>query len=239
MVGTYQLACMRIVKASASFTGTSRSPSEATPIPRELNAEFVEAYWRSNGWTDTRWLGQKIPKPPTDLFAYQELLHRVRPDWIIETGTGEGGRALFFASLCDLLGHGNVVSIDERGATDLVVHERIIYVTERAHTEQAADKVRAITDGTANAFVVLGTRTDVPRTMQEFERYAPFVGIGSFVVVEDTVVNGHPVWPGFGNGPHEAVARILARHPEFVQDTAHERHALTFNAGGFLRRVSQ
>jgi cephalosporin hydroxylase len=111
-------------------------------------------------------------------------------------------------------------------------------VKQRPHSEAAADKVREITGATTNAFVVLGSRSDVPRTTQEFERYAPLVPVGSFVVVEDTVVNGHPVWPGFGTGPHEAIARILSRHPEFVQDTGPERHGLTFNPGGFLRRVS-
>jgi cephalosporin hydroxylase len=98
--------------------------------------------------------------------------------------------------------------------------------------------VRAITGEASNALVVLGSRTDVARTTQQFERYASLVPVGSFVVVEDTLVNGHPVWPGFGPGPHEAIARILARHPEFVQDTSRERHGLTFNPGGYLRRVS-
>jgi cephalosporin hydroxylase len=138
-----------------------------------------------------------------------------------------------------LMGHGQIVSIDETAGTERPQHPRIAYVTGRAHTDKASDRVREITNATANAFVVLGSVAEAGRTTQQFERYAPFVSVGSFVVVEHTIVNGHPVWPGFGNGPHEAIPRILARHPEFVQDTSVERHGLTFNPGGFLRRVAQ
>ena len=73
--------------------------------------------------------------------------------------------------------------------------------------------------------------------MREFEGYAPLVPVGSYVVVENTIVNGHPVWPGYGPGPTEAVKRILAKHSDFVGDSSWEKHGLTFNPGGFLRRV--
>jgi cephalosporin hydroxylase len=72
----------------------------------------------------------------------------------------------------------------------------------------------------------------------EFEAYAPLVRVGSYVIVENTIVNGHPVWPGYGPGPLEAVRRILGHHGSFVQDASWEKYGLTFNPGGFLRRVT-
>jgi cephalosporin hydroxylase len=69
-----------------------------------------------------------------------------------------------------------------------------------------------------------------------FEHVCGLVPTGGFVVVENTVVNGRPVAPEHGPGPHEAVVSILGRHPEFVSDPAAERYALTFNRGGYLRR---
>jgi cephalosporin hydroxylase len=72
----------------------------------------------------------------------------------------------------------------------------------------------------------------------QFDAYADLVGPGSYVVVTDTVVNGRPVWPSFGPGPGEAVKQILARHGDFVPDPAMEKYALSFNPGGFLRRVT-
>ena len=85
--------------------------------------------------------------------------------------------------------------------------------------------------------MILGLRCGAPRIVQEFLGLAPLVPVGSYVVVENTIVNGHPVWPGYGPGPTEAVRRILALDGEFVQDTSWEKHGLTFNPGGFLRRI--
>ena len=69
------------------------------------------------------------------------------------------------------------------------------------------------------------------------QAYAPLVPVGSYVVVTDTIVNGHPVWPAFGPGPTEAVKQILSSHGEFVSDSRMEKYSLTFNPGGFLHRV--
>ena len=52
----------------------------------------------------------------------------------------------------------------------------------------------------------------------EFEGLAPLVPVGSYVIVTDTIVNGHPVWPAFGPGPAEAVKKILSQHGDFVAD---------------------
>jgi cephalosporin hydroxylase len=87
--------------------------------------------------------------------------------------------------------------------------------------------------------VVLGSLPGTNLRIEgEFNVYAPLVPIGSYVIVENTIVNGHPVWPGFGPGPLEAVKRILAQHGEFVADTTMERYGLTFNPNGFLKRTS-
>jgi cephalosporin hydroxylase len=218
-------------------TGPDGLPAKPQLLPQELRTTFIEAYWNSLAWQHSSWLGAPLPKAPTDLFVYQELLASIRPDWVIVTGNGAPGRTLFLASVCECLEQGTVVSVGPE-SSDRPVHPRITYVDGAPHDEATAERVREVTAGGAKAFVVLGSRTDVARTTKEFDRYAPLVGTGSFVVVEDTLVNGHPVWAGYGPGPYEALARILARHPEFVQDNGVDRHGLTFNAGGFLRRVS-
>jgi cephalosporin hydroxylase len=61
--------------------------------------------------------------------------------------------------------------------------------------------------------------------------------VGSYVVIEHTIYNGHPVWPGHGPGPNEAAKRMLARHGEFVDDTTLEKYGVTFNPGGYLKRI--
>ena len=77
----------------AHVEGTDGRPVDPIPVPDELRMSFIDAFWRSKEWHQTPWLGRWTARPPTDLMAYQELIANVRPDWIIETGTGGGGRA--------------------------------------------------------------------------------------------------------------------------------------------------
>jgi cephalosporin hydroxylase len=211
-------------------------PVTPIPVPDELESAFTEAVWRSLPWERTTWLGHRIETAPTDLLAYQELIVAGRPDWIVETGTGDGGRALFLASICELVGHGRVVSVDESLAADRPQHPRLQYVEGVPDAEETVRRVRDLV-GDGRALVVLGDLADRITTTHQFDAYAPLVPVGSHVVVADTIVNGHPVWPAFGPGPAESVKQILNGHGEFAADPTMEKYSLTFNPGGFLKRV--
>jgi cephalosporin hydroxylase len=219
------------------FSGPDGQPDSPTPIADDVKNGFIDAFWNSFAWRDTTWLGQRIPKAPTDLFVYQELVQRVQPDWIIETGTANGGRALFLASICELLGHGQVVSIDTEVAERRAEHPRVTYLEGAPQSDEIAARVREMV-GDGRALVVLGSQPGTNlRIEAEFNVYAPLVPVGSYVIVEYTILNGHPVWPGFGPGPSEAVKRILAQHTNFSVDTTMEKYALTFNPSGYLKRL--
>ncbi|NLV55046.1 MAG: glycosyltransferase [Acidimicrobiales bacterium] len=217
---------------AAEVGGIDGRPAEPTPVPQELQVAFLDAVWHSVPWAHTTWLGERIESAPTDLLAYQEAIASVRPDHVVVTG-GDGGRALFLASVCELVGHGRVIVVDE--APPVPAHPRIDVVDGRADSPDVAARVRdAVGDG--RALVVLGRMVDQPTTVREFEAYSSLVPVGSYVVVADTIVNGHPVWTGFGNGPAEAVKQLLTRHGEFVSDPLMEKYSLSFNPGGFLLR---
>jgi cephalosporin hydroxylase len=157
---------------------------------------------------------------------------------VVETGTQGGGRALFLAGVCELLGHGQVISISQRLRGGLPVHPRLRYLSVAPHTPEARDRVCEIVGPRPHVVVILGSRTRRDRTRREFEALAPLVPVGSYLIVEHTVLNGFPVDATFGPGPHEALRRLMNVHSEFLADTARERHALSFNPGGFLRRIS-
>jgi cephalosporin hydroxylase len=219
-------------------TGPDGQPTTATPIPDDLKSSFVDAFWHSLAWRETTWLGHRVAKAPTDLVAYQEIVARVRPDWIIETGTANGGRALFLASICELLDHGQVISIDPQVAANRAEHPRITYIEGQAQEPDTFRRVQAIVGAAPRALVVLGSLPGTNLRIEgEFKVYAPLVPVNSYAIVENTIVNGHPVWPGFGPGPLEAVKRILADNGDFVADTTMEKFGLTFNANGFLKRI--
>ena len=69
-----------------------------------------------------------------------------------------------------------------------------------------------------------------------YENFSPFVPVGGYVIVEDTILEGNPVWPEFGGGPRAAVHAIVDRG-RFAPDHSMERYALTFNVHGWLKRI--
>ena len=93
--------------------------------------EFHKMFFKSWNSYPREWMGIKITKYPTDLFLYQMIIHRLRPDIILETGTFIGGGTLFFANMCDLVNHGEVVSVDKRNLRK-PKHPRISYITGRS-----------------------------------------------------------------------------------------------------------
>jgi cephalosporin hydroxylase len=212
-------------------------PKTPEPIPEDLKLAYTEAYWRNQGWRKTDWLGLRLNKSPGDLLMYQQIISEIRPDWIIEQRTGNGGQALFFAGLCELIGHGQVLSIDDREQTDLPEHPRLHYRVMATHGDETKQAVDAILGEDARALVVLGTNGSANRMIREFETYYHHVPVGSYVIMENTIVGGHPVWPSFGPGPWEAVKDIIGNHHDWVSDPVRERLGLSFNPDGYLKRV--
>jgi cephalosporin hydroxylase len=211
---------------------------------RVVIEEFHRLFFQSmlSTWANTRWLGVAVEKPPSDLWVYQEILSDIRPDVIVESGTRFGGSALFLASVCDLLDHGRVVTVDlEDLASNESVrrpHGRITYVTGSSSTSQAAlDAVRREIEGAETVMVILDSDHSMTHVTDELRLYAPLVTEGSYLIVEDTQINGHPILPDEGPGPMEALAVFLRENSEFVPDVSREKFLVTFNPRGFLKRV--
>jgi cephalosporin hydroxylase len=221
----------------AHIEGTDGRPPDPIPVPDELRMSFIDAFWRSKEWQQTPWLGRWTAKTPNDLMAYQELIVRVRPDWIVETGSGGGGRASFLATICDLIDHGRVLSVDDYPVPKLVEHPRIEYLRRNPIEDESATAVHELVGERPRGLLILGAGK-MKDLMTLYEHYGRLVPVGSYVVIEDTILNGHPVWTGFGPGPWEAAKRIVDGG-EFERDATLERSALTFNPGGFLKRVKE
>jgi len=205
--------------------------------------EFHKLFYQSwlTTWANTRWLGVAAEKPPSDFWVYQEILHEVRPELIIETGTRFGGTARFLASVCDLLDHGRVITIDieDLASSDTVrpPHPRITYLTGSSTSSEIIDQIRKEAGSSDGVLVILDSDHSMTHVTDELRLYAPIVTTGSYLIVEDTQVNGHPIIPEHGPGPMEAVEVFLRESPEFVPDVAREKFLVTFNPSGFLKRV--
>jgi len=188
-------------------------------------------------WGKTHWLGAQVAKNPLDLWVFQEIVAETRPDVIVETGTFRGGSALYFASICELLRSGEVISIDvEPMSADYPLHSRITYLGGRSSIDPAVvEEVQGIVGG-RRAMVVLDSDHSQDHVAAELEAYAPLVGRGCYLIVEDTNVD--EVRKDLPPGPIKAVDDFLARTPGFEVDPEREKWVITFNPRGYLRRVA-
>lgn len=207
---------------------------------RALVDEFHKLYFDARAfnmtWRNTFWMGHPILKCPLDLWLYQEILHRVKPAVVIETGTAFGASAHYIATMMDVVGAGRIITIDIEDRAGRPAHPRITYVTGSSVAPDVVGKVRALVGDAAPVVVLLDSDHAGDHVRAELEAYSPFVTPGSYLIVEDTNLNGHPVEPGFGPGPMEALDAFLATSPPFAHDTEMDKFFLTFNPRGYLRR---
>ncbi len=210
-------------------------------VSRWITHRFHELYYyrRSRTWRNTRWLGTEVLKCPLDLWVYQELVHEIRPDWIVETGTAFGGSAAYLASLCELLGAGRILTIDPDVREGRPAHPRIHYLRGRSTDPEVLEQVSRSLDGARAVLVLLDSDHSFANVLAELRAYHRFVTPGSYCIVEDGNVGGHPVAREFGAGPTEAVRVFLAENDAFEVDREREKFYLTFNPGGYLRRRAE
>ena len=186
----------------------------------------------------TWWRGHRVIKCPLDLWVYQEILYELQPDLLIETGTMYGGSAYYLASIMDLIGKGEIMTIDRNLREGRPQHPRIDYVTGSSSDPEIVAQAAARAAGKQTVMVVLDSNHKAFHVYDELRAYHSLVTPGSYLVVEDTNINGHPVEPTFGEGPMEAMDRFLAENDDFEIDAAREKFLLTFNPRGWLKKKS-
>ena len=205
---------------------------------REVVEQFHYLYYHASAetWMQTSWLGVPVHKCPLDLWIYQEIIVAEAPDVIIETGTARGGSALYLATICDVVKRGRVYTIDVNETPDRPEHPRLEYLVGSSTSDEMFAAIQQRIRPGERVLVILDSDHSREHVRRELERYSVFTAVGGHLIVEDTNVNGHPVYHSFGPGPMEAVHDFLADHPEFSIDRGCEKFFLTFNPRGYLRR---
>lgn len=213
------------------------SKSEQQYIVDEFHKLYHRSGFSGGTWQNTFWLGVPTLKYPLDLWVYQEIIFEVRPDLIIESGTASGGSALFMACMCDLVDKGRVITIDIEDIQPRPQHKRIQYLQGSSTSENVVDRIRSSMADSSTVMVVLDSDHRKEHVLDELQIYSQFVTKGSYLIVEDTCVNGHPIQPKFGPGPMEAVQDFLEGNEDFIVDDSKEKFYLTQNPRGYLKRV--
>ena len=206
-------------------------------LDRAAISRAHDVLYLSDAWTEATWLGAQALKNPLDLWVYQEIMFETRPELVVETGTYRGGSAFFLASICDLVGAGEVVSIDiEPVRDDYPRHPRITYLGGRSSTDpEVVAEVRDRADGKRPVLVILDSDHSQGHVEAELEAYAPLVPVGCYVIVEDSNIG--QIRKDLMPGPLQAVETFLARRDDFEIDREREKFLITSNPSGYLRRV--
>ena len=185
----------------------------------------------------TRWAGVEILKSPLDLWTMQEIIYEIKPDLIIETGTFKGGSALYYANLFDLIGKGRVITIDVEFRENRIKHPRIRYVFSSSTDELMIPLLDEETSGENVVMVLLDSDHSRDHVLAEINLYSDYVTKGSYMIVEDTALNGHPIHPNTEPGPMEAVEIFMQNNSDFVVDKSREKFLMTWHPNGFLKKL--
>ena len=195
-----------------------------------------------------------IQKCPLDLWIYQEILWGCKPDLIIEGGTASGASAKFLADTLDRVTnderhseqfyHPAVITIDIDNRLAIVPkHQRITYLVGDTlwvgiliEIQRTITALQRFLDREPQVMVILDDDHSAEHVLKELKEYSKFVTVGQYLIVEDTNVD-HPL--GFGDGPGKAVRDFLLEEDDviFEVDRQREKFLMTWNPGGYLRRV--
>lgn len=221
------------------------------PLYSRESFELLSRQWLRVGWDQKypycfSWLGRPIIQLPEDLIRIQEVIYRLKPDVIVETGVAHGGALIFYASLCKAMNHGRVIGVDieirpgNRRAIEQ--HELSSYVTlvvgDSAAGETVARVQKLINPG-EQVLVVLDSCHTKDHVRRELEAYHTLVGTDSYIVATDgsmqflyDVPRGKPEW--VADHPSAAAEEFASTHPEFIL----EQPSWPFNESELVSNVT-
>lgn len=194
--------------------------------------ELISHQWLRMGWNQEytytfSWLGRPIIQLPEDLIRSQEVIYRVQPDVIIETGVAHGGSLVYYASLCKVIGKGRVIGVDieirphnRRAIEAHPLFPLITLVEGNSIALETVKQVKSLVKPGEAAVVLLDSCHRKQHVLAELEAYHDLVSPGSYIVAMDGIMKdlydvprGKPEWAW--DNPAAATAEFAAQHPEF------------------------
>jgi cephalosporin hydroxylase len=221
---------------------------------------LISRAWLRSGWDakyvySFSWLGRPVIQLPDDLLRIQEVIYRLRPDFIVETGVAHGGSLVFYASLCKVMGHGRVIGIDievrphnRRALEEHALFEYITLIEGSSIARDTVDRVRSLV-GSGTVIVLLDSCHAKEHVAAELEAYSPLVSKDSYIVAMDGIMEQvagaprtEPDWTW--NNPRRAALEFADTHTEFVLEDppfsfneSHLTERVTYWPNAFLKRV--
>ena len=222
---------------------------------RELQKDALDLLVRADKYNwihQTSWMGEPILNIPHDIFALQEIIFKTRPEFIIEVGVAWGGSLLFYSTLMEVLGGGQIIGVDVFVPDDLKVRigahgklsERIEWVVGSSIAEKTINRIESIIGNSRRVMILLDSYHTHDHVLKELKLYQQFVGKDNYLICGDTIVEHIPEqkhrpreW-GPGNNPKTALIEFLKTNDRFAIDEKLENKLLfTCNPGGYLKAI--
>jgi len=231
---------------------------------KKIASQFFQESVKSDYSYNFDWMSRPIIQYPQDIVATQEIIWKVKPDLIIETGIAHGGSLVFSASIlalldyCDALESGKM--LDPQNPTRKVIG---VDIDIRSHNREALDKhpmrnrmelvegssiapdiiekVHNLSSGFERVMVFLDSNHTHDHVLAEMEAYAPLVTSGSYCVVFDSVIDDLPIsekrpW-GPGNSPKSALYKYIDNNSEFeIDKSIQDKLLITVAPDGYLKK---
>lgn len=231
------------------------------PLYSDEAFEVLSTQWLKVGWNQKysytfTWLGRPVIQIPQDLIRLQEVIYRVQPDVIVETGVAHGGSLIFYATICKAINKGRIIGVDieirphNRAAIESHPLSSFVTLIEGSSTDHSiVNKVHSLVKDGETVLVILDSCHGKDHVRKELESYCDLVSPGSYLIVADGIMKelydvprGNPDWKS--NHPVAAAREFCDRHPEFVLDKpvwpfneSSVSNDLTYFPDGWLRRV--
>src|SRR4051794_7738002 len=164
------------------------------PLYGKESFEALSQQWINVGWDQKypytfSWFGRPIIQLPEDIIRIQEVMYRVKPDFIVETGVAHGGSLVLYASLCKAMGKGRVIGVDveirKHNRTAIEAHELspwIDLIEGDSVAPSTLAQVEANLFAGATVLVVLDSCHSHAHVLAELRAYSPLVSPGSYIV---------------------------------------------------------
>ncbi|MCK4364503.1 MAG: class I SAM-dependent methyltransferase [Thermoplasmatales archaeon] len=190
----------------------------------------------------------ELKKLPCDTFIYPDLLHRFKPDCIIEIGTDSGGSAVFLSDQFD----GKLVTIDINKPKQETLNDfkkrDIVFVHSDATLKKTMEEAKSHCFG--NTFIIDDGSHRTTHVYESFKLFSPLVKPGGFYIIEDGMsgallncwrLNPMHMYKKFYQDrntfqPNYAIDKILKEYPDFTLFEEYDKYMFSTTYRGILRK---
>ncbi len=217
---------------------------------QEASEKWLTAWSRNKLSYEIEWLGIPVIQSPEDLILMQELIFKLRPDFIVETGVAHGGSLIYYSSLFEILGNGHIIGIDIdiRKHNRQVIEQhpmfkRISLIQGSSTDPEIFNQVKKQTASSGNILVCLDSDHTYQHVLNELRIYSALVPVGGYLVVFDTFTEfvaqaGAADARYIDNGPMRAVNEFIQENPAFEVDAHYDRLRISSSPRGYLKRIA-